>query len=135
MLLQLQIIATQLCVDNYKSVSILTEMKISGPLWNKNPIMFLNNVVESIFALKNFTAHPTKTNSACSGDKDAGLAVNFDVVKLSIPSKKDKRVCTHNMLFSHVKEESKINVTATLTKEVLGAAMKTDGNLDGAYGN
>ena len=122
-------------VDEYTNVSKLAEMTLSGPLLNKSPNIFLNNFVESVFVLNGCKAHPIYATAASSGDSGAGHAVNFDGVNLSGASGKDKRVRIYNMMLSYMTDESKIAVTARLTKEVLGAAIETEGDLADACKN
>lgn len=108
--------------DKDVSVAQMAEMTLCGPLLRKNPLLFSNNFVESIFVFNRSTNHPIFKNAASSGDNGAG-AVDFDCNMLVGARKKGLRMQIYKMMLASMSDEMKIGVVARLAKEVLGGAV------------
>jgi condensin-2 complex subunit D3 len=116
------------CSDHDESVSKLAETTLCGPLLSKQPNLFFNNFVESLFVLNGCTAHPIYTAAAVSGDGGSGFAVDFGL-NLSGQEHAHRRHDIYHMMISHLTDEEKIGITARLSKEVLGGALESMGDL------
>ena len=115
--------------DSDDAVSSLAEMILCGPLLNKYPRLFLNNFVESLLVLNKCTAHPIYMAAASAGDNGAGIAVGFDGIDLSGPTGQARRYHMYRMMLSKMSDEEKIGVSARLAKDILGAAVESEGDL------
>ncbi|GMH85106.1 hypothetical protein TL16_g10125 [Triparma laevis f. inornata] len=93
-------------MDDDDSVSQLAEMTLCGPLLQKNPLLFANAFVESIFVFNACKGHPIYANAASSGDNGGGARMNI-----------------YKLMLAHMTDEQRIGVTARLAKEVLGGAL------------
>jgi condensin-2 complex subunit D3 len=117
------------CSDSDDGVASLAEMTLCGPLLTKNPKLFLNNFVESLLVLNKCTAHPIYMAAACAGDNGAGIAVGFDGIDLSGATGQARRYHMYRMMLSKMSDEEKIGVSARLSKDILGAAVQSEGDL------
>ncbi|GMI05252.1 hypothetical protein TrVE_jg3821 [Triparma verrucosa] len=109
-------------MDDDDSVSQLAEMTLCGPLLQKNPLLFANSFVESIFVFNACKGHPIYANAAASGDNGGG-AVGFEGVQLDGFRGRSKRMNVYKLMLAHMTDEQRIGVTARLAKEVLGGAL------------
>jgi condensin-2 complex subunit D3 len=117
------------CCDDDEEVATLAETVLSGPLWVRNPKLFFNHFVESIFVLNRCTAHPIYISAANQGDGGSGIAVGFEGIILNGPDGESRRRQMYDFLLSKLSDEEKIGVTARLAKEVLGGAIESSGDL------
>ena len=108
--------------DKDESVSQLAEMTLCGPLLSKQPLLFSNSFVESLFVFNNSTNHPIFKNAASSGDNGSG-AVGFDCGMLEGDRRKGRRMKIYKMMLNQMSDEMKIGIVARLAKEVLGGAL------------
>ena len=99
-----------------------------GPLLGKNPKLFFNNFVESLFVL-NRCMHPIYIAAKSQGDGGAGVAVDFEGINLTGPAGKAKRFRMYELMLARMSDEEKIGVTARLAKDVLGSALSSTGDL------
>lgn len=121
--------------DKDESVARLAEMTLCGPLLTKYPKLFFNNFVESLFVLNRCTAHPVYAAAASAGDNGGGITVGFDGINLSGEAGRAERIHMYGMMLSKMSDEEKIGITARLANEVLGAAIKSDGDLSRVCNN
>jgi condensin-2 complex subunit D3 len=121
--------------DKDEGVGRLAEMTLCGPLLTKYPKLFFNNFVESLFVLNQCTAHPVYAAAASAGDNGGGITVGFDGIKLNGEAGKAERIHMYGMMLSKMSDEEKIGITARLSNEVLGAALKSDGDLSRVCNN
>lgn len=117
------------CSDEDEEVAMLAESVLSGPLLVRNPKIFFNHFVESIFVLNRCVAHPIYVSAARQGDGGSGIAVSFDGIKLDGRDGENRRRSMYDFLLSKLSDEEKIGVTARLSKEVLGEAIGNEGDL------
>ena len=117
------------CSDDDESVAQLAETVLSGPLWQRHPKLFFNHFVESLFVLNKCTAHPIYVAATTHGDGGSGIAVGFDGIKLNGTVGMYRRRKMYDFLLSKLTDEDKIGVTARLSKEVLGSAANSEGDL------
>ncbi|KAL3945618.1 MAG: hypothetical protein SGBAC_000274 [Bacillariaceae sp.] len=117
------------CSDDDEGVAHLAESVLSGPLWTRNPKLFYNHFVESIFVLNKCTAHPIYVAAATHGDGGSGIAVGFEGIDLGGEVGKARRRSMYDFLLSKLSDEEKIGVTARLAKEVLGGGLSEHGDL------
>lgn len=117
------------CSDDDEGVAHLAENVLSGPLWVRNPKLFYNNFVESLFVLNKCTAHPIYVAAASHGDGGSGIAVGFEGIHLNGVVGETRRRKMYDFLLSKLSDEEKIGVTARLAKEVLGGAVSNSGDL------
>jgi condensin-2 complex subunit D3 len=114
--------------DEDEDVARLAELVLCGPLITKQPKLFFNQFVESIFVLNRCTAHPVYQAAASLGDGGSGISVGFDGINLTGEVGRVRRLSMYQMMLSKMTDEEKIGVTARLTKEILGGAL--DGGSD-----
>ncbi|VEU39798.1 unnamed protein product [Pseudo-nitzschia multistriata] len=117
------------CSDDDEEVAVLAESVLSGPLMVRNPKIFFNHFVESIFVLNRCVAHPIYVSATRQGDGGSGIAVGFDGINLDGKEGEARRRNMYNFLLSKLTDEEKIGVTARLAKEVLGEAVGNEGDL------
>ena len=117
------------CSDEDEEVAVLAESVLSGPLMVRNPKLFFNHFVESIFVLNKCVAHPVYVSASRQGDGGSGIAVSFDGINLDGQEGELRRRNTYNFMLSKLSDEEKIGVTARLAKEVLGEAVGNEGDL------
>mmetsp|Transcript_48536 Transcript_48536/g.54260 ORF Transcript_48536/g.54260 Transcript_48536/m.54260 type:complete len:1501 (-) Transcript_48536:275-4777(-) len=117
------------CSDEDEEVAVLAESVLSGPLRVRNPKIFFNHFVESIFVLNKCTAHPIYVSAARQGDGGSGIAVSFDGINLDGREGEARRRSMYDFLLSKLSDEEKITVTARFAKEVLGEAVDNEGDL------
>ena len=115
--------------DDDEGVAKLAEMTLCGPLIRKFPKLFLNNFVESLFVLNRCTAHPIYMSAALSGDSGSGIAVGFDGINLSGAIGRVRRMQMYKLMLSRMSDEDKLGVIARLAKDVLGAALDSNGDM------
>jgi condensin-2 complex subunit D3 len=115
--------------DKDEGVARLAEMSLCGPLLKKYPKLFFNNFVESLFVLNRCTAHPLYSAAASSGENGGGVTVGFEGIDLSGEAGRAARNHIYATAISKMSSEEKIGITARLANDVLGAALKTDGDL------
>ena len=115
-------------VDEDSTVANLAKLLLCGPLLTKQPTLFLNNFVDSLFILNGCTAHPMYTSRS---NKDA-LSYNDDSLNLFKVDSSIKRNDIYTLLLNHMSDEEKIGITARLSKEVLSAATELTGELRSA---
>ena len=120
------------CSDEDHEVAMLAESVLSGPLMLRNPKIFFNHFVETIFVLNKCVAHPIYISAARQGDGGSGIAVSFDGINLDGQEGESRRRNMYDFLLSKLSDEEKIGVTARLAKEVLGEAVGNDGDLSRA---
>lgn len=117
------------CSDEDEEVAMLAESVLSGPLMVRNPKIFFNHFVESIFVLNKCVAHPIYVSATRQGDGGSGIAVSFDGINLDGSGGETRRRNIYTFLLSKLTDEEKIGVTARLAKEVLGEAVGNEGDL------
>lgn len=117
------------CSDDDEGVAHLAENVLSGPLWVRNPKLFYNHFVESLFVLNKCTAHPIYVTAANHGDGGSGIAVGFEGIHLNGKVGEFRRRKMYDFLLSKLSDEEKIGVTARLAKEVLGGAVASSDDL------
>ena len=115
--------------DDDEGVAKLAEMTLCGPLLGKFPRLFLNNFVESLFVLNRCTAHPIYLAAASSGDGGSGITVGFEDINLSGALGRARRMQMYTLMLSKMNDEEKLGAIARLAKDVLGAAVDSDGDL------
>lgn len=115
--------------DRDEGVARLAEMSLCGPLLKKYPKLFFNNFVESVFVLNKCTAHPLYAAAAAAGDNGGGVTVGFEGINLSGEAGRAARIHIYGKALAKMSSEEKIGITARLANDVLGAALKTDGDL------
>ncbi len=115
--------------DRDDGVARLAEMSLCGPLLKKYPKLFFNNFVESLFVLNKCTAHPLYAAAASAGDNGGGVTVGFEGINLSGEAGRAARTHIYATALSKMSSEEKIGITARLANDVIGAALKTDGDL------
>ena len=93
-------------------------MTLCGPLLTKNPLLFSNSFIESIFVFNNCKGHPIYENAKAQGDNGGG-AVTFEGIEMG----RRKRMSVYKLMLAHMTDEQRIGVTARLAKEVLGGAL------------
>jgi condensin-2 complex subunit D3 len=120
------------CSDHDEEVAVLAETVLAGPLWVRNPKLFFNHFVESIFVLNRCAAHPIYISAASHGDGGSGIAVGFEGINLEGAGGECRRRQMYDFLLSKLSDEEKIGVTARLVKEVLGGAIEMTGDLSKA---
>jgi len=116
--------------DEDEDVSRLAELVLCGPLVTKQPKLFFNQFVESIFVLNCCTAHPVYQAAASLGDGGSGISVGFDGINLRGEVGRVRRLKMYQMMLSKMTDEEKIGVTARLTKEILGGALAGGSDLN-----
>jgi condensin-2 complex subunit D3 len=117
-------------VDENDEVACLAEMVLLGPLLSKQPRLFANQFVESIFVLNGCSDHPIFKAAAAMGDGGSGITVGFDGINLNGDSGRMKRMQMYQMMLSKMSDEDKIGVTARIGKEILGGALKIGSELN-----
>ncbi len=117
------------CSDEDEEVAVLAESVLSGPLMVRNPKIFFNHFVESIFVLNKCVAHPIYVSASRQGDGGSGIAVSFDGIELDGHEGELRRRNMYNFMLTKLSDEEKIGVTARLAKEVLGEAVGNEGDL------
>jgi condensin-2 complex subunit D3 len=117
-------------VDEDDNVAVVAEMVLNGPLLAKQPRLFLNNFVESLFVLNRCTAHPIYQAAAVMGDGGSGISVGFEGIHLTGELGRVRRMRMYLMMLSRLSDEEKLEVTARIGKEVLGGALKSGTELN-----
>jgi condensin-2 complex subunit D3 len=117
-------------VDEDDSVAALAEMVLFGPLLTKQPRLFSNNFVESLFVLNRCTAHPIYQAAAVMGDGGSGISVGFDGINLTGEIGRLRRMRMYVMMLSKLSDEDKIGLTVRIGKEVLGGALQMGSELN-----
>ena len=117
-------------VDDNNEVACLAEMVLFGPLLSKQPRLFANQFVESLFVLNCCTDHPIFKAAVALGDGGSGISVGFDGISLKGDTGRIKRMQMYQMMLSKMSDEDKIGVTARIGKEVLGGALKGGSELN-----
>jgi len=120
------------CADDDETVAEIGEGILVGPLLGKNPKLFFNNFVESLFVLNRCT-HPIYIAAKSQGDGGAGVAVDFEGINLSGATGRVKRQRMYSLMLSKMTDEEKIGITARLAKEVLGSAASAAGSQNSLY--
>ena len=115
--------------DEDEGVAHLAETVLCGPLFLRQPKLFFNNFVESLFVLNRCTAHPIYVAAATMGDGGSGIAVGFEGIHLTGAVGEDRRRRMYLLMLSKMTDEEKIGVTARLAKVVLGSALDSDSDL------
>jgi condensin-2 complex subunit D3 len=115
--------------DEDEEVANLSEMIVCGPLITKQPKLFFNHFVESIFVLNRCTAHPIYVAAATMGDSGSGIAVGFEGISLSGEVGRIRRHKMYEMMLAKLTDEDKIGVTARIAKDVLGSALQSGSDL------
>jgi condensin-2 complex subunit D3 len=103
---------------------------LTGPLLAKQPRLFANQFVESLFVLNCCTAHPIFKAAAALGDGGSGITVGFDGISLTAEVGRVRRMYMYELMLSKMSDEDKIGVTARIAKEVLGGALKNESELN-----
>ena len=115
-------------VDEDPSVANLAKLLLCGPLVTKQPTLFFNNFVDSLFILNGCTAHPMFANREMRDSQSFQTdGLNYFRIENSA-----KRNDIYNLLLSHMSDEEKIGITARLSKEVLSTATEMKGDLRSA---
>jgi condensin-2 complex subunit D3 len=116
-------------VDEDEEVANLAEMLLCGPLITKQPRLFSNNFVEAIFVLNRCTAHPIYLAATANDDQGSDASIGFEGIYLSGEVGRARRMQIYQLLLSRVSDEEKLGLTARITKEVLGSALKGGNDL------
>jgi len=120
--------------DEDEEVADTAEMILCGPLLTKQPKLFSNNFVESLFVLNRCTAHPMYKTAQSAGDGGSGIAVGFDGIELSGDIGRIRRRQMYELMLSRMSPEQKIEVTARIAKDVLGNALEDGSELNRVCG-
>lgn len=112
-------------VDASEKVAPIAKAILCGPLLSKQPNLFHNNFVEAIFVLNDCVAHPIYNAAVNLGENVAGTSVEFDGIKLLGSQNRSRRHQIYSMMLRHLTDEDKIGVTARLTKDVFGSALRS----------
>ena len=115
--------------DEDNNVKKTAETTLCGPLLTKNPKLFLNNFVETLFVLNGCKAHQIYKAAAKNGDNGNGIAVGFEGINLTGERGRSRRFQIYEMMLSNLSKESKLCVVARLVKEVLEGALETQSDL------
>ena len=115
--------------DDDGEVAGLAEMTLCGPLLERFPKLFLNNFVESLFVLNRCTAHPIYMATITSVDSGSGVSVGFEGINLRNAAGRARRMQMYKLMLSKMSDEDKLGVIARLAKDVLGAALDSNGDL------
>ena len=116
-------------VDEDEEVANLAEMLLCGPLITKQPRLFSNNFVEAIFVLNRCTAHPIYLAATANDDQGSDASIGFEGIYLSGDVGRSRRMQIYQLLLSRVSDEEKLGLTARITKEILGSALKSGNDL------
>jgi condensin-2 complex subunit D3 len=116
--------------DEDEDVARLAGLVLCGPLITKQPKLFFNQFVESIFVLNRCIAHPVYQAAASLGDGGSGISVGFDGINLTGEVGRVRRLIMYQMMLSKMTDEEKIGVTARVTKEILGGALEGGSDLN-----
>lgn len=109
----------------------LAEMVLFGPLLSKQPKLFSNQFVESMFVLNRCTAHPIYQAAAALGDGGSGITVGFEGINVCLgETGRIRRMSMYQMMLSRMTDEEKISVCFRIGKEILGGALKTGSTLN-----
>ena len=116
--------------DEDEEVASLAQLLLCGPLITKQPRLFANHFVESLFVLNRCTAHPVFVAAAAMGDGGSGVSVGFEGINLIGEAGRVQREQMYHLMLSRMTDEEKIGVTARIAKEVLGSALDTGSDLN-----
>lgn len=116
--------------DEDEEVSNLATSFLCGPLLSKQPKLFANQFVESLFVLNCCTAHPIYVAAASMGDGGSGISVGFDGINLKGEVGRVRRMQMYQLMLRRMNDEEKIGVTARITTEVLGSALQSGSDLN-----
>jgi condensin-2 complex subunit D3 len=106
-------------------------MVLFGPLFTKQPKLFSNQFVESIFVLNRCTAHPIYQAAAALGDGGSGITVGFEGINVCLgEAGRIRRMSMYQMMLSKMTDEEKIGVCFRIGKEILGGALKPGSTLN-----
>jgi condensin-2 complex subunit D3 len=117
-------------VDEDFEVAELAEMALLGPLLLKQPRLFANHFVESLFVFNRCTDHHIFRAAAATGDGGSGITVGFDDIILEGEEGQQRRLLMYELMLSKMCDEEKIGITARIGKEVLGGALKSGSELN-----
>lgn len=117
-------------VDDDDEVATLAETVLFGPLLLKQPSLFFNQFVESLFVLNRCTAHPIYQAAAVMGDGGSGNSVGFDGIVLTGDVGRLRRKRIYQMMLLKMSDEEKIGLTARIGKEVLRGALTSGSELN-----
>ena len=109
-------------------VANLAKTLLCGPLLAKQPNLFSNNFIDTLFRLNGCESHSMHTSQTMCGT-DEGVPNNPTVLKMN---SLDERLKIYNLLLDHMTDEEKIGVTARLAKDVLKSATECTGYLSQA---
>jgi condensin-2 complex subunit D3 len=117
-------------VDQNFEVAEMAEMALLGPLLSKQPRLFANHFVESLFVLNRCTDHPIFRAAAAMGDGGSGISVGFEDILLEGDEGQQRRLQMYELMLTKMSDEEKISITARIGKEVLGGALKSGSELN-----
>lgn len=118
-------------VDEDTRVAEVADYMIFSPLLRKNPSLFVNHFVEALVVLNGCSDHDAYKAALAQG-AESGTAVTMEGVDLegSGPAA-NKRMRIYQAMLQHMSDEQRIQVTAKLTQDILGAATDEDGEAGG----
>ena len=117
-------------VDDDLEVAELAEMALMGPLLSKQPRLFANHFVESLFVLNRCTDHPIFRAAAAMGDGGSGIKVGFDDISIGGEDGRLRRLRMYELMLSKMSDEEKIGITSRIGREVLGGALQSGSELN-----
>ena len=118
-------------VDPDSRVAEVAEYMIFTPLLRKCPSLFVNHFVESLVVLNGCVDHDSY-KAALSQGAESGTAVTMEGVDLEGDGvAATKRMHIYRAMLQHMSDEQRIQVTAKLTQDILGAATDEDGEAGG----
>ena len=115
--------------DEDEAVAEVSETVLCGALLTKQPRLFSNNFVESIFVLNRCTAHPIYQTAVALGDGGSGISVGFDGINLSGAVGRARRIKMYETMLRRMTDEEKIFITARIAKEIFKSALDPNSDL------
>jgi len=118
-------------VDKDVRVAEVADYMIFTPLLQKCPSLFVNHFVEALVVLNGCVDHEAY-KAALSQGAESGTAVTMEGVDLEGEGgAAKKRMHIYRAMLQHMGDEQRIQVTAKLTQDILGAATDEDGEAGG----
>ncbi|GAB5032194.1 condensin-2 complex subunit d3 [Nannochloropsis oceanica] len=118
-------------VDGDMRVAEVADYMIFNPLLRKCPSLFVNHFVETLVVLNGCVDHDAY-KAALSQGAESGTAVTMEGVDLGGEGgTAKKRMHIYRAMLQHMSDEQRIQVTAKLTQDILGAATDEDGEAGG----
>lgn len=110
-------------------VANLAKAVLCGPLLSKQPQLFSNNFIDTIFILNGCKSRPMNSSSASFGASNEDRLDALGSLRVKSALERSK---IYDLLLDHMSDEEKIGVTARLAKDVLQSATGRSGSLSQA---